>query len=698
MATARAWASVGEITEKALDLDTDHRSAYLDHACGPDADLRRNIERLLEADRNAGAYLAEPAAADLAPAWLDGAPSASHRQRIGPYRILRPLGAGGVGDVFLAARADDQYEQNVAIKVLRHRPGSDDAKRRIIAERQILARLEHPNIARLYDGGTTEDGLPYLVMEYVAGLPIDDYCYQHRLTLDDRLDLFADLCSAVQFAHQNFVVHRDLKPSNILVTYDGVLKLLDFSIAKAIGSAGDRLIDQTATGSTPMTLAYASPEQIDGEPATAATDVHGLGIMLYRMLTGCHPFPTDGKPLHEVAQVVSRYDPLPPSRAVALAPDLAGADDPTSPALATKSLEGDLDAITLKALAKLASERYSSAEQLAADLERHRHERPIRAHPPTLGYRLRKAVLRHRAACLLATAASILILVFVLALVTQTRRANAEADRAGAQAERAQREAQSAEDVADFLIGIISASPEAVTASEMLDWSHQRAQRYFEHQPESQGRILESIGVAYERIGRYDSAAQVFDEALAVRSEVHGEDSLEFAETLRHQARLLMTVGDFASATEIVRRSLSIIRSSPEPDELAVAEVLHTLGGLYLYQGRVHEAEIFSREALRLRRLHLGADHSYSIGTLNNLALVLHNKGEYEEAEQLLLETIAIRKRVHGADHPAMAIALNNLAEFYLNQGRIDDAEPLYLKALNISRKTLGEDHPRLGL
>ena len=698
MERASSWPSLGAIAEKALDLESEHRGDFLDRTCGADTPLRQRVDSLLEADRKAGSFLAQPAAADLAGELVGGpVTSAYSKQRIGPYRIQRLLGAGGVGEVFLAARADDQYEQHVAIKVLRHRLGSDDAKRRILAERQILARLEHPNIARLYDGGATDDGRPYLVMEYVDGLPIDTFCARRRLTLEARLDLFAALCSAVQFAHQNFVVHRDLKPSNILVTRDATLKLLDFSIAKAIAPDRDLVANETATGSSPMTLAFASPEQIHSEPATAATDVHGLGIMLYRILTGRHPFITEGKAVHEVAEVVCSSEPIPPSRVSIDAEDAAPVADKGAP-LPPRSLAGDLDAITLKALAKRPENRYPSAEQLAADLDRHRRRLPILARPPRPGYRLRKALFRHRAAILMAAAAGLLIVTFVLALVAQTRRANAEAARASAQAERASREAVSAEEVSDFLVRIISARPGAVTAEDMLARGRKLTHTYLQSQPESQGRILDSIAVAYERIGLYDTAAEVFAEALGIRSDVYGASSPEVAATLRNQARLLMTTGDYAAATRIVQQALAIDRAAPKQDPPAIAEGLHMLGALSQYQGRFHESESHSRAALRIRREHFGNLSSSFVATLNNLSLSLHSQGRYEEAEALLLETIAIREELQGPNHPAMAVALVNLAEFYSDQGRDEEAETFYLESLRINREAFGDGHPQLAL
>ncbi len=721
-------AGLVEIVEGALELNPDQLAFYLARTCGADVNLRQRVEKLLEADRNAGRFLARPAVADWAQGLFDPPNTEAYSgQRIGPYRIVRPLGSGGIGEVFLAARADHQYEQQVAVKVLKHRLGGDEAKLRILAERQILARLEHPNIARLYDGGTTEDGRPYLVMEYIDGLPMDTYCVRNALSLEKRLEFFAALCSAVQFAHQNFVVHRDLKPGNILVTHDGTLKLLDFSIAKALSGGHELLGAETATGNSPMTLAYASPEQIRCEPITTATDVHGLGIMLYRTLTGRHPFVTEGRPVHEVAKMVCGDDPVPPSRATTAAASSASADaiatvstDATTAdvkiagsaavetaietaietvveTLPVSRLQGDLDAIILKALAKRAEDRYPSAEQLAADIDRHQRQLPILARPPSLEYRLRKAVSRHRSMILLASLAGLLILASVLALVRQTRRANTAAARANMQAQQAQRQANSAEEVADFLTRIIGFKPGFVTAEEILGVGRENARIYFKQRPESQARVLEAIGVAYHHMGLYDVASETLDEALQTRSQVHGPYSREFTIALLNQARLKTTTGDYDAAGEILKKALAIVRSAPEPDPIGIASCLHLQGNVDLNQERFVDAERHIREAYRIRRAQYGDLHSDVISTQHNLALALDGQDRFEEAETLLLESIAARDELHGPGNANSAIGIFNLAEIYRARGRVEESETLYLQTLQTSQAKLGKEHPTVG-
>ena len=430
--TDTSWLRAREIAESALSLAPEEQDAFLSRSCGDQGELRARVASLLVLDREAGEFLEAPAFEDLEPELLE----ALHEEPLGigselaSYRIVNTLGRGGTGAVFLAEPTHGQLDHRVAIKVLRSPFVSSGGYRRLLAERQILARLQHPNIARLYGGGTTAAGYPYLVMEYVDGSPIDEHCRRHRLPLEARLELFATLCSAVQHAHRHFVVHRDLKPSNILVTKQGELKLLDFGIAKPIGPGGDGDHYQTTTGNLPMTVPYASPEQIRGEAITTATDVHGLGVVLYQLLTGSLPYAVAGMP-HEIAQAVCSQRPQAPSRALARlrAGDSnaggAGIGGTTGP----WSNARDLDTILLKALEKQPQNRYASVDRLAEDLDRYRCQLPIRARPPSFGCRLRRLLARHRQASALVAATAIPIAALVMALVRQSRVATAAATR-----------------------------------------------------------------------------------------------------------------------------------------------------------------------------------------------------------------------------------------------------------------------------
>lgn len=384
MNDAERWREVDRVFEAALDRPPGERTAFLEAACAGDLALHREVERLLAADAREAVFLDRPA--DEVSGLMVG--ESAEQRCLGPYRLLRAIGCGGMGTVFLAMRDDEQYERLVAVKILRSGLEDTELRRRFLAERQILARLEHPNIARLYDGGSTEDGRPYLVMELIEGLPIDEYCDRHRLTIDQRLALFLRICSAVQYTHQNLLVHRDIKPANILVTSQGEPKLLDFGIAKLLEpqAAADF---RTRSGMRVMTPSYASPEQMKGEAITTASDVYSLGVLLHELLSGRSPYPAEGGTEKPSTALLRSGKPSPEEIAAARG---------SRPAALRRRLVGDLDTIVLMALREEPARRYESVARLSSDLERHLQHLPISARPNTLGYRTRKLVRRYRAA------------------------------------------------------------------------------------------------------------------------------------------------------------------------------------------------------------------------------------------------------------------------------------------------------------
>ncbi len=684
-----------DLAERALAVETAERSALLDRSCGEDPALRRRVGSLLKADALAGGFMAAPAAVELASPYdnleVPGM-STSPGRRIGAYQVLRRLGSGGFGDVFLAERADEQFNKLVAIKVLGKHRFDDESRRRIVAERQILARLEHPGIARLYDGGTTADGYPYLVMEFVDGMPIDAYCEHHELPLGERLELFQKLCAAVQFAHQSFIVHRDLKPSNILVTADGQLKLLDFGIAKAL-SPDPSEGDGGTTRYQPMTLSFASPEQVRGEPITTATDVYGLGVVLYRLLCGTYPFELSSLPPHEVAARICDTTPRPPSR---VAPQTRNAV-PTA-----GSLKGDLDCIVLKALEKSPDQRYGSVDRLAADIEAYRRHLPIQARPRSLGYRLRKAVWRHRGLAIVVGIAGLWIALFMAMLIAQTRRANREAERANGEAARANREAAAAEEVAGFLVGVFQVfdpsvgSGATVTARELLDQSARRATSDLKAQPPSQARILETVGRAYLQLGLVEEASGALGQALEIRTAEFGEGSEEVVDTLYFQAETLWKKGDLPAAEAALSRALETSRGLDDAERIAGG--LHGLAVVSWMRGELEKSEALSRETLAVRRQVLGDSHIDVARTLTNLGLALADLGKPEEALRALQESIAIQEALEGSNHLDTARDRGNVATILAQLGRSDEAEALMRQNIAIWREAFGgEPNPVLG-
>lgn len=421
------WQQVEEIFGEAIVIPPDQCEAFLSRACGNDTALRDEVESLLASHRLAGNFIQEPALGDALKLIERPAASLEQGHRIGPYEVIREIGRGGMGAVYLAARADDQYRKLVAIKVIKRGMDSDDILRRFRNERQILASLDHPNIARLLDGGTTEDGLPYFVLEYIDGAPFDRYCNERKLTTPERLQLFRRVCAAVQYAHQNLIIHRDLKPSNILVTDEAEPKLLDFGIAKILNPhLSEDGAAQTVTSMRLMTPDYASPEQILGKRVTTAADVYSLGVVLYEALTGVRPYKFTHASLEELSYAIRESEPPRPSAAVSdVGLRESSSVDPLHGRKSRKVLKGDLDNIVLMALRKEPQRRYSSVAEFSADIQRHIDGLPVMARKDTLAYRVSKFVLRNR----VAVVASALILVTLITGVALTVREKRKADR-----------------------------------------------------------------------------------------------------------------------------------------------------------------------------------------------------------------------------------------------------------------------------
>ena len=429
--TPERWEQVKEILGKALELHSPDRESYLETACGSDPIVQREVQRLLIAEESAGTGFLNLPAMPTRLEIDDLPPDSMIGRRVGAYQTAELIGVGGMGEVYRAFRADDQYRKQVALKLVRAGQDSQFVFSRFKNERQILASLDHPNIARLLDGGTTEEGAPYFVMELIEGQPLGQYCDAHKLRINDRLKLFLQVCSAVQFAHQRLVVHRDIKPSNILVTADGTPKLLDFGVSKILDpDMVDGQADPTLTGFRALTPAYASPEQIKGEPITTASDVYSLGVVLYELLTGRSRYPVSTRTPHEISRAVCDLEPEKPSVAVRrpVSPQdeksSPGDHGDVSPAKLSKQLKGDLDNIVLIALRKEPSRRYASVEEFAGDIRRHLEHLPVAARKGTVGYRASKFVRRHTAG-LVATAIVVAALLTGMGMtLAQKRRAD----------------------------------------------------------------------------------------------------------------------------------------------------------------------------------------------------------------------------------------------------------------------------------
>ncbi len=684
----------------AVELQGAERERFLAASCDGEEPLRHELEALLAADRE-DLELERPVAEQAAELFDEPRDIAAGR-RIGAYRILNEIGCGGMSTVYLAVRDDDQYQQRVAIKLIRDGLGSEDRRRRFAQERQILAGLDHPNVARLLDGGTTEDGLPYVVLEYIEGLPIDAYCDRHRLSIAERLQLFCDVCSAVHAAHQNLVIHRDLKPGNVLVTADGVPKLLDFGIAKLLNpELSSRDIQTTLPSFRLMTPAYASPEQVRGEPVTTATDVYSLGVMLYQLLTGQAPYLLDGVSREEVERVICEADPQPPSTAVSSEtttwPEASvGSLHPRRPSTLRRRLAGDLDAIVLMALRKEPQRRYSSAEQLADDLRRTLQDEPVRARRDTLVYRTGKFLRRNR----WVPAAALAVAVFSAAMTVQTLRLSAALRHSLVQEQEARAQRDRAASVSDFLVRLFRTSDpneargRTLTARELLDQANWRIDAELESQPALKATLMDTMGVVYQNLGFFDEAGSLLTKAFEMRrSLVTGADA-DVAQSLSHLAFLKHLEEDFTTAEQLARQALEMRRELLGAEHPLVADSLHDLAEVLFASGQWDVSETHYRAALVMRRTWLGPRHRAVAESLNEMSLLLRATDRYDEADAMASEALEIWRESFGDDHPEVATALENVALVRVARGDLERGEALLRQALDIKQRLLGEEHP----
>jgi eukaryotic-like serine/threonine-protein kinase len=619
----------------------------------------------------------------------------SQPRRVGGYELLELLGSGGMGSVYRARRTGSDFESEVAVKLLqRGAPSADrlprsasfapEAARRFARERQILAELGHPGIAHLIDGGTAEDGTPFLVMELIDGRPIDVYCRQEALALQARLDLFVQVCAAVRHAHARLVVHTDLKPSNVLVDDQGHVHLLDFGIAKLVD-------DPASDGSTtwtllrPMTPAYASPEQVRGEPVATSTDQYSLGVLLYELLTGSAPYPPQARSGRALEEAILDHEPAPPSSVV---------DGSETPAATSRGIDGDLDTIVLKALHKDPDRRYASVEQLADDIGRYRAGLPIRARPDTLGYRTGKFVRRNRAAVAGSAVTLASILAFGVVSIVLGEQLERERDAAAGATQRA-------EVVTDFLVDVFDA-PDAnraqggiLTARAILGSGGARVRSELAGQPATQGAVASAIGEAYLRLAGYDSAVAHFHYARERLREAHGADSHEYASSLNRLGRARSSAGDLDEAEALFGEALERFRSLTGPESLEVATSLVNVAGVQAARTQQEAAERSYLEALAIRRARLPEGDEAIALTLNNLGVLYREMGRPDDAITTLGEAVDARRSQYGdRPHTSLAASLNNLAGALEEAGQFAEAEPLYVESLEMRTALVEPEHP----
>ncbi|MFL6216829.1 MAG: protein kinase domain-containing protein [Blastocatellia bacterium] len=592
-----------ELFQAALDHDQGERMTFLADACAGDAELQQEVEQLIAHHNEAASFIESPAVEAVLKALQGNRSPSLAGQHIGPYKIIREIGRGGMGAVYLATRADDTFKKRVAIKLIKRGMDTEDILRRFRNERQILASLNHPNIARLVDGGTTEDGLPYFVMEYIEGLSLLDYCDGARLSTVERLHLFRKICAAVQHAHQNLIVHRDLKPSNILVTSDGEPKLLDFGIAKFLNpEMSPQTIAPTMTAMRLMTRDYASPEQVRGFPITTASDVYSLGVLLYKLLTGHHPYQFRTPLPSEVERIICETEPQRPSDAISRIEEVEMADGTSAiirpetvsiarnsqPAKLRRVLSGDLDNIILMAMRKEPVRRYSSVEQFSEDTRRHLEGLPVIARKDTFAYRTSKFVHRHKA----GAAAALLVLLTLMAGVIATLW---EAHIAHVQRMKAEQRFNDVRRLANsFLFEIHDSVQNLAGSTPTRQLLVTRALEYLDSLARESGddpTLQTELATAYDRVGDIqgnpytqnlgdtEGAMSSYHKALAIRESLsHSapgkELQLGFGLSYRAIADILEQKGDLAGCIENYRRSLETFEqlADANPDDVGVRD------------------------------------------------------------------------------------------------------------------------------
>ena len=658
--TPERWREIRAAFDRLAPLSQAERDSHLAALEVADAELAREARSLLAAEARDAQFLRTPA----------GGAADRRGELVGPWELLSPLGEGGMGEVFLARRADASFDKLVAVKFVHAELLSPLLRERFLAERQALAALEHPGIARLLDGGESAGGEPYLVLEYVEGRSLLDFATERNLSRRERLSLFLQILAAVAHAHSHLIVHRDIKPSNILVTERGEAKLLDFGVAKILTPV-DGPEGATRTSLRALTPEYASPEQVLGGATTTATDVYSLGVVLFELLTGRRPYRVPTGAPEEWAEAALHQE-------VARAPEL----------------RGDLDAILGKALRKSPQERYATVDAFADDLRHHLDGRPVAARRGSLAYRATKFIGRHRGA-LVATALAVALLVTTIAVAAVRMRA--ERDRAAA-------EAETARSVAEFLASLFQNADPArtrgarLTAREILEQGAKRIERDLAAQPMVQAKLLSVLGAVHRDLGLLEAARPLLEKSLALRAGGGAAGDLARAESLYELGVLERTEGDLESAQRRLESALTLREQHLPPDHPDLARAFSALGSIFRMTGDLQRARPLTERALATVRRSESVRASSETGRwLNLLGLIHQDAGEYELARASFAESLEIIERSDGADSPLVAIPLDNLGQVLRQLGRPLEALPHHQRARDLVERTWGVEHMQFG-
>lgn len=692
----QTWEKVNTIIDEALEFgEGDKRKQIVRERCDSDA-MQKEAFEMLQSIEDSGSFWDELKQSNLilsenltrekysfsgtGSTELNlGGKNEIAPEKIGPYFIKKTIARGGMGDVYLAERINEDFHKKVALKIIRNEIKSNEQAARFERERMILSSLNHPNIGQLLDGGISADGRSYFVMEYVDGKPITTYCRKNECSLKHRLKLFRQLCEAVQYAHSNFIVHRDLKPDNLFVTPQGNIKVLDFGIAKMLNDdVTSSQLETTSVGRQILTYKYAAPEQLTSDPITTATDVYSLGVLLFELLTGRHPFQFKDKGFSDIEYTIRKELPPIPSHIESDSKNFS---------------DTELDSIVLKALNKNPADRYQSAQHLLDDINRYLENEPVLAKDGKMIYRSVKFLKRHSVPFLSGAAivlSGILFLFFYTSKITSER-------------EIAQWQAQKAEQATAILIDLFEANQPGqaeagnFSVKSLLELGESKADN-LKSFPELKGTMYSVIGQIYRNIGDFDKADYLLNNAMLIFQNHYGDSHMETINTMDHYGLLLISKGEFDRADSLLTHTLKVRRQNIANNPVALAQSLSYLALANRRKGNLEEAENLYRQSYEIRSDHLGDDHPLTLESLSSLTVTLHNKGRYDQAEDLYRELIKKRKRVLGAYHPDYATNLSSLGALLMNIGEYEESEPVLKEALNIRSSQLGENHPDVAI
>jgi eukaryotic-like serine/threonine-protein kinase len=703
----QSWERVKDLLHEVMQLAPEERVQFLDQNCSSDEALRAEVESLLLAEEVVrSSFLQSPmSAGELGVANNNAQIDSLVALEAGKvfaqrFLLVRKLGEGGMGQVWLADQTSPVRRQ-VALKLVKAGMYDEAVVQRFLAERQSLAIMDHPAIAKVFDAGTTLLGQPYFVMEFVPGLPITEYCDRKKLKISDRLELFIQACEGVQHAHQKAIIHRDLKPANILVVeVDGkpVPRIIDFGLAKAARPYVEGDILFTEIGHFVGTPGYMSPEQADSniQDIDTRTDVYSLGVVLYMLLCGSQPFETRQKqPLDELLRKLREEDPPTPSSKVssdrntsAAAAEARG----TEPRQLVSLLRGDLDWITMKALEKDRTRRYGAPSELAADIRRYLHHEPVLARPANPGYRLRKYTRRHRVVVSIA-AGLVLLLAGVSVLQTlQLRRITRERDRANRERDRATR-------ITDFMTDMFKLSDpnqargNSVTAREILDKASNDIDKGLAHDPEELSQMKQVMAATYENLGLYSRAHDLAQRLLDARLRLLGPDHPKTLESMLQLSSILDDESHYTEAEKLATQASATAQRVLGPGAPLTIDAMDQLGTVLDDENRFDESEKLERQVIAWRIRNQGLDDMRTLKSVNHLGILMFDANRYPEAEDEFRQALDGDLRVLGSDHPQTMRAMANLASTYQIEGRLSDAEPLYRQLLAADQRVLGREH-----